>query len=242
LLKLLDERRQALITEAVTRGLDPTVPLKPSGLPWLGDIPAHWTVKKIAYVAERIGSGTTPPTGEQEWYDDGTIPWVTTAELRERKIYETEKFVTKEALARFTALSVFPPDSVLIAMYGATIGRLGVLKTEATMNQACCAIQCGPLVTPEFLFQALWAAREHLINQSSGGGQPNISQEKVASLRIPLPLVEEQRQIVLHLDRAFKAFDSAAGLVVRAVDQLRNRRSAFIQEAVTGQLQIGGAA
>ena len=162
--------------------------LKASGLPWAAYIPNHWSTPKISHVFKSIGSGTTPATDDELAYGPGT-PWVTSSELREGVINTTAKEVTELAIAKYSALRVHPAGSVLMAMYGATIGRLGVLGVDATVNQACCALSGPEGVLSDFAFYALWAMREHILITASGGGQPNINQDKVRGFRIPLPLL-----------------------------------------------------
>jgi type I restriction enzyme S subunit len=107
---------------------------KDSGVEWLGEVPEHWDYWRLSHAFGTTGSGTTPPSNEAQWYEQGTIPWVTTSELREGVITETVKCVTDGALRAFTALRIYPVGSLVIAMYGATIGRLGILGVAATTN------------------------------------------------------------------------------------------------------------
>ncbi len=112
---------------------------KSSGVEWLGDIPFEWEMWKLSHAYDEIGSGTTPPSDSDEWYG-GNIPWVTTGELRESVITDTTKKVTEKTIKQFPTLRLYPKGSVAIAMYGATIGRLGIFGIEATTNQACCVL------------------------------------------------------------------------------------------------------
>src|SRR5205085_6382506 len=132
-------------------------------------------------------------------FDDGT-PWVTTGELRERGIANTAKHVTAQALRDYPALAVFQPGTILVAMYGATVGRLGVLDVAATTNQACCAIWGEGELDQGFLLWWLRAFRSELVQVAYGSGQPNISQETIRSLRVPAPSLREQRAIAVELD------------------------------------------
>jgi type I restriction enzyme, S subunit len=173
LIELLKEKRQAVISHAVTKGLDPNVPMKDSGVEWLGEVPAHWESRKISHAFDHVGSGTTPPSSDSLWYEGGDIPWVTTGELREKAITETQKCVTQEALAAYSSLRLYPPGTILIAMYGATIGRLGILGIDATTNQACCALVSPRQLTTRFVFYWFNVFRENLISlYATGGGQP----------------------------------------------------------------------
>ncbi|QKE65701.1 restriction endonuclease subunit S [Aquipseudomonas campi] len=239
LIELLKEKRQAVISHAVTKGLDPTVPMKDSGVEWLGEVPAHWEAWKLNHAFGGIGSGTTPPSAEHGWYDGGTIPWITTSELRESIITTTKKSVTLEALGKFSALQIHPPGSLAIAMYGATIGRLGMLGISATTNQACCVLSNPRSLEPKFTFYWLHGFREVIISlYATGGGQPNISQDTVANLKIPAPDIEEQQVISDFLDQKTIEHDSLVKEAERVVGFLQERRSALISAAVTGKIDV----
>lgn len=241
LIELLTEKRQAVISHAVTKGLDPTVPMKDSGVEWLGEVPAHWEVWKLSHAFDGIGSGTTPPSTEHGWYEGGTIPWITTSELRENVITATKKNVTAEALEKFSALQMHPPGSLAIAMYGATIGRLGILGISATTNQACCVLSSPRSLTPGFTFYWLSGFKEIIISlYATGGGQPNINQDTVASLKVPAPGIEEQRGISDFLDQKAIEHDSLVKEAERVVAFLQERRSALISAAVTGKIDVRG--
>lgn len=205
---------------------------KPSGVEWLGDVPEHWELWKVAHGFDLIGSGTTPPSDQSEWYDGG-IPWITTGELRENIIFDTEKKVTDEAIRNFSALKIFPRESLAIAMYGATIGRLGILGVNATTNQACCVLYGGEIFDIKFVFYWLQAFKETIILLASGGGQPNISQDKIRSVKISCPSIGEQQPIVEYLDRETGRIDDLIAKKERLIELLQDKRTALISRAVT---------
>lgn len=167
LIGLLKEARSATITEAVSRGLCPSVPLKSSGLHFLGNVPKHWKKFKVAH-AFGTSSGTTPPTDEPKWYE-GDVPWVQSSELRENVVFSTEKKVTVEAVQKFSALKIYPAGTLLLAMYGATIGRVGLLGVPATTNQACCALHPLGEISTQFFCWWLQAYRDELVARGYGG-------------------------------------------------------------------------
>lgn len=204
----------------------------PSGVEWLGDVPEHWEIWKVAHGFELIGSGTTPPSDEYGWYD-GAIPWITTSELRENTITTTEKSVTDDAVVTFSALKKFPKGSLAIAMYGATIGRLGILGIEATTNQACCVMSGGNVFTVPFVYYWMQAFKKSIILLASGGGQPNISQDKIKSLKIPCPQIPEQQTIAVFLDHETGRIDTLVAKKERLIELLREKRSALISRTVT---------
>nr|WP_256376829.1 restriction endonuclease subunit S [Novosphingobium sp. BW1] len=195
-------------------------------------MPDHWIVHRLSFAFRTISSGTTPPSDRPELYG-GDVNWVTTGELREVAISETAKAVTTQALDAFPTLRVYPSGTLLIAMYGATIGRLGWLAAPAATNQACCALADPKGIDPRFGFFVLAAAKEALILLSSGGGQPNINQEKIRAFPIPLPPLPEQATIVAFLDRETAKIDALVEEQRRLIELLKEKRQAVISHAVT---------
>ncbi len=237
LLGLLAEKRRALITRAVTRGLDPNAPLRDSGILWLDKIPSHWKLVAIKHGFHTIGSGTTPPTGEAAYYD-GDVPWVTTSELRENIIKTTNQHITQLALNELTALRVYPIGSVLFAMYGATIGRVALLGIEATVNQAVCVLASPSLLDSRFAFYVLQASRDDLVASASGGGQPNLNIERVREHRVACPPMSEQQSIVAYVEIELKKIKDLRNATRQTIALLKERRAALIAAAVTGQLEV----
>ena len=203
-----------------------------SGVEWIGTIPKQWSAKRLSFLFRVIGSGTTPPTNEGAYYD-GELPWVTTGELREAGISDTAKRLTYDALSALPTLRFYPPGTLLIAMYGATIGRLGWLSVSACTNQACCALAAPQGVIPRFAFFALLAANEALILLASGGGQPNINQEKIRAFRLPVPSLIEQEAIAAFLDQETGKIDALVAEQERLIALLKEKRQAVISQAVT---------
>jgi type I restriction enzyme S subunit len=240
LIELLQEKRTALITHAVTKGLDPNVPMKDSGIEWLGQIPAHWDVKKATWLCA-IGSGTTPNSENPNYYGDGT-PWLTTSELREVVVNHTQKHVTKKALDDYRSLKVHEVGSVVVAMYGATIGRVGLLGVAATVNQACCVFSPLSEITSPFEFYWFQMAKPHLVSLGTGGGQPNLSQELLRSIRISIPALDEQQEITDFLGRKTAKIDALIAKIEAAIERLKEYRTALISAAVTGKIDVRGEA
>ena len=207
---------------------------KNSGNAWLGQVPSHWESWRISHAFSCVGSGTTPPSDDAAWYSDGTIPWVTTGELRESVVYETTKSVTASAMEKFSALKLHPAGSLAIAMYGATIGRLGILGVDATTNQACCVLSRPRNLDVRFVFHWLQGFKQILIDlYATGGGQPNINQEMIASLRIPAPNLIEQNAITTFLDRETAKIDGLIAEQKKLITLLAEKRQATISHAVT---------
>lgn len=197
-----------------------------------------WPLAPIGYLFRSIGSGTTP-RGEKHYTSAGKgVPWATTSELRENTIFSTSKNVTKEAVSQVSGLTVHPTGSVLIAMYGATIGRLGILGVEATTNQACCVFSGPEKVDSKFFYYTLLGQRDDIIQEGQGGGQPNINQGLLRRWKIPLPPFEEQRRIADYLDETTSQIDTMLAKVAELKDLLTERRAALITAVVTGRKDV----
>ncbi len=206
---------------------------KDSGVEWQGMVPKHWVTKKVLHWISGYGSGTTP-SDERDYCDVSEgVAWVTTGELREKTIYETEKYVTHSALSSYSALKKHPTGSLVIAMYGATIGRIGILGREATLNQACFAIH--PCAAMDLSFLRYWfeGFRKELVELGTGAGQPNISAEKIRNLVISAPsAIREQRLIAEQLDHETTRIDALVEKKSRFIEFLREKRQATITHAV----------
>jgi type I restriction enzyme S subunit len=204
---------------------------KDSGVEWLGEIPAHWDIRKITHSYKVIGSGTTPISSDQRYYG-GEIHWLQTGDLTDGVIVGTNKKITTFALKSYSALKLYPCNSLVIAMYGATIGKVGLLDIETTTNQACCVLGRSIHYQMKFSFYKFMAFKENIISMSYGGGQPNISQELIRSLRLPCPSAPEQTAIAAFLDSKTAQIDQAVAIKEKQIDLLKERKQILIQNAV----------
>ena len=205
---------------------------KDSGVEWIGEIPTDWDMWKITHACPYVASGTTPKSDGSNYYD-GTNLWVTTGELREGVILDTTKKVTDKALYDLPTLRIHPKGSVVIAMYGATIGRLGILGNNATTNQACCVMPPSDIINNKYLFYWLYSTRQEIINLSSGGGQPNVNQEKISSLKVSAPTYKYQVEIANFLDHETAKIDTLIEKQQQLIKLLKEKRQAVISHAVT---------
>lgn len=238
LLELYEEEKSAVINQAVTKGINPDAPMKDSGIEWLGEIPEHWEVKRLSWCFGVIGSGTTPKAGEQEYYLNGEFNWLLTGDLTDGEIWQTSKKITQKALDDYSSLKKYPRNSIVMAMYGATIGKLGILQISTAVNQACC-VMANPIHFQHlFAFFLLLAARKEIINMSYGGGQPNISQELIRSFRVQIPPKEEQEFIVKYIKEECEKIDSKISKTEKLIDLLTEYRTALISEVVTGKVKV----
>ncbi|WP_336662400.1 restriction endonuclease subunit S [Leucobacter sp. USHLN154] len=198
----------------------------------------RWDTVPTAHLFGSIGSGTTPK-GDEHYSSSGDgIPWITTSELRETEIFGTAKSVTPAAVSTISSLKVHPSGSIAIAMYGATIGRLGTLGVDAATNQACCVFSEPAGVDMRFFYYTLWGQRDDIIRLAVGGGQPNISQTMLRRWRVPCPPFDEQKRIADHLDEVTGKIDAMLAKVAELKSLLTERRAALITDVVTGRKEV----
>ncbi len=234
----LNEYKQIVIQNAVTKGLNPNAPMKNSGVEWIGNIPEHWDVKKNTHLFNKIGSGTTPTSSDLSYYDSGDINWLQTGDLNNDYIVATSRKINQKAMSKFSSLKLYDENSLVIAMYGATIGKVGLLKIKSTTNQACCVLGNSDKVFMKYIFYVMQFAKNHLISNSYGGGQPNINQDMIKNLRIPYPNLQEQEKIANYLDDLNeKIYKTSKGYQTQ-IDRLKEYKNILINQAVTGKIKI----
>ncbi len=202
-------------------------------------IPSSWKWTTLESVG-KWKAGGTPSRSHREYYDEGTIPWLKTGDLNDGLITEVEESITELGVENSSA-HVNPKGSVLIAMYGATIGKVGVLGMDCATNQACCACAVNESIVDNwFLFYYLLSQKQEFIKKSAGGAQPNISRAKIVEHPMPLPPIEEQRRIAEKLNEILPMVDNY-GEEQEALERLEKAlpgklRASILQEAIQGKL------
>ena len=196
-------------------------------------VPKSWCWTRMENIAQ-WGSGGTPSRKIPEYYN-GDIPWIKTGELNDDYIFETEEHITQEAIFHSSA-KLFPENTVAIAMYGATIGKVGILGIAATTNQACACGVSNLLVNYKYLFYYARSQKDNFIKKGKGGAQPNISQEIIKSHEFPLPPLSEQHRIVDRIESLFAKLDEAKQKAQDALDSFETRKAAILHKAFTGEL------
>ena len=170
-----------------------------------GKLPQGWIWTTLGDIGVWQAGGT--PSRSNKFYFGGNIPWLKTGDLNDSFIYEISESITEEAVTNSSA-KINPTGSILIAMYGATIGKLGILTFPASTNQACCAcIEYSAVIQP-YLFYFLLSHRPAFIAKGGGGAQPNISKEIIVNTVIPLPPIAEQQRIVAKIEELFSVLDN----------------------------------
>jgi len=240
LLDRLAEKRQALIARAVTQGLVPDASRKPSGIDWLGDIPAHWETGNIRRFA-RMKTGHTPSRSKPEYWEDCTIPWFTLADvwqLRDGTRWYLEDVAEKisELGLNNSAAELLPAGTVVFSRT-ASVGYSGIMPGPMATSQDFWNWICGPRITSEYLLLLFRSMKQKFEESMSGSTHKTIYQGVAAGLNICLPPLEEQRAIAEYvLDRA-PAIDHTAARVRGSIDLLTEYRAALVTAAVTGQIQ-----
>jgi type I restriction enzyme, S subunit len=198
------------------------------------ELPKSWVWTAIGEVADTTSGGT--PSRNHPQYYGGSIPWVKSGELKDSIITTVEEFITTEGLKNSSA-KVFQQGTALVAMYGATVGKTGILGLDAATNQAICAIfPLKEAFTAKFIIYWLQFQRQNLIDRSSGGAQPNINQETVRNFPLPLAPLSEQHCIVAAIEQQFSRLDVGVAALKRAKAKLKRYRAAVLKAAVEGKL------
>lgn len=228
--------KQAVITQAVTKGIRGDRPMKDSGIEWIGEIPAEWKVNLIKNVAT-TGSGGTPESGNPSLYD-GDINWICSYDLKERPITKSERRLTQLG-ADSIAGNVQLKGSVLVAMYGGsgTIGNSGILECEAKTNQAICSIKFNNgYITDYFGFYYILSIRKYWMIFAVGTRKdPNISQDIVRKMPCILPPIAEQEEIVAYCNKACDQLDTLITKKRQYLIEIENYKKSLIYEYVTGK-------
>jgi len=242
LIELLKEKRQAVISHAVTKGLNPSAPMKDSGHAWIGSVPTHWDIVKMKWVAT-MDSGHTPDRKIPEYWD-GDIPWVSlndTAYLKDHEyVSETAFRITERGIANSSAHLL--PERAVVFSRDATIGRCAITTKPMAVSQHFIAWICGERLVPEYLLLRFRSMGPELDSLTTGATLKTIGMPEVRTLMTPLPPVDEQRSIVKGVRQTTSTIDALIAHVEHLVTLLQERRTALISAAVTGQIDVRAAA
>lgn len=233
--------KQAVITQAVTKGVRGEREMKDSGVEWTGLVPHHWGVAKIGSIGQTSSGATPLRSKEASFFDDATIRWVRTLDLNDGLVYDSSEKITELALAS-SACSIMPKGTVCVAMYGGagTIGKCGLLMSDCATNQAVCSIVCNrEIVSPIFLLMQLLALKSYWMKYAVGTRKdPNISQDVVARMKILIPPLDEQKEITDYLDAKCAEIDRLIAKKEQLVKELESYKKSLIYEVVTGKREV----
>ena len=240
LIELLKEKRQAVISHAVTKGLNPNAPLKPSGIEWLGDVPEHWEVKPLKYLLSLTSGGT--PSKENLAYWDGEVPWASSKDLKVAELFDTQDHITQKALDD-SAADLVPPGSILTVVRGMILLHtfpVVVARVRMAINQDLKAILPKPEITGDFLAWLLRGASDEILSRTdeAGHGTKVLRIDTWLAMQVPVPPKVEQSHIVIAIEKRLSELDSLTAEAERGIDLLQERRTALISAAVTGKIDV----
>jgi type I restriction enzyme S subunit len=244
LVELLAEKRQAVISHAVTKGLNPNAPMTDSGIEWLGVVPVHWEVKKIKHLSIRIASGKTPLGGSEVYVDEGVMF------LRSQNIYDEglrleDVVYISETVDKIMSVSRVRANDILLNVTGASIGRSCVVPADfqpANVNQHVCVIRLRMISHVPYagwFFKSL-PVKNQIDHAQNGAAREGLNFDQIGNMSITFPPSNEQQAIVSYLDAEAEKFDTLTTEANRAIALLQERRNALISAAVMGKIDVRG--
>ena len=237
-IKLLKEQRTAIINQAVTKGLDPNVKMKNSGIEWLGEIPESWEVVKLKYVVDSVKTGLTPPTSVQKYYNDATFNWFSPGDFNDgMKLLRSKRKINEKALdegkARF-----FRKHSVLLVGIGATLGKVGIIEDHGSSNQQIIAITFTDDFDAYFGAYYLKSISDVIIRMSNFATLPIFNQTQAKDIFIVTPPLREQKSVIGFIFKVENQTTTYIDKIQQQINLLKEYRTTLISEAVTGKIDV----
>lgn len=244
LIKLLNEQKQAIIQQAVTQGLDPDVPMKDSGVEWLGEIPSHWEVRSFCRLAQIIRGASPRPAGDSRYFYGSFIPWVTVGEItKDDEIYllETDTYLTELGSNHSRIMT---KDSLVITNSGATLGVPKILAMDVCANDGVVAFnKLSDDIDSIFGYYYLTSLTRRLRDElKQGGTQPNLNTDLIKAISCPLPPAHEQKSIIDYLEDTLEGIKSTSNQAKRSIEFICEYRTRLIADVVTGKIDVRGLA
>lgn len=240
LIELLKEKRQAVISHAVTKGLNPNAPMKPSGIQWLGDVPEHWKVKPLKYLATFRSGGTPSKTVPAYWHGD--VPWASSKDLKTETLADTIDHITQHALDT-DAAALVPAGSVLVVVRGMILlHTFPVVQTLVPMaiNQDLKSLTPAECIHASYLPCLLRGSTDATFGRidEAAHGTKVLRMEGWTSIKLPVPPIEEQLEIVEAVEKQLATLSQLQAEAERSIELLQERRTALISAAVTGKIDV----
>lgn len=239
LLELYEEEKTTIINQAVTKGIDTNAKMKDSGIEWLGEIPEHWEAVSLKWVS-KIYSGGTPSKNNEDFWQNGTIPWLNSGTVNQFYITEPSEFITEDALNNSSAKWI-PENSLVIALagQGKTKGMAAQVMFKSTCNQSMGVIvPNNDLIENRFLLYYLVKNYQNIRNLGGGDKRDGINLEMVGGIPIPLLPIKEQHSIVRHIENEYRLIDAKIAKTQKLIVLLTEYRTALISEVVTGKIKV----
>ena len=203
--------------------------MKDSGIEWIGEIPEGWTKNKVIRLFDTIGSGTTPKNITSDF---PVVNWIQSGDITGSFMPACKNVISANLLSQYSALKVYPAPFIIIAMYGASVGNASISLIDGCVNQACCVLS-SPSCNLHYAFYVIKSAQSYLVRKAVGGGQPNISQETIKQLWLPLPPLSTQDIIVRNLDATCSKIDDLLSSVHASIEEYKKLKQAVITQTVT---------
>lgn len=237
MIDLLNERKQIIINNAVTKGLDPNVKMKDSGIEWIGEIPEHWVVTLIKrYVS--VKTGKTPSTTKSYYFEGGQINWYTPGDINKFNLEDSDRKVTSRARAE-EACPIFPANTVYLVGIGGTIGKIAFAEQEASCNQQINAlIPLKDFVYYKYLAYFLQSSKVQIYQNANLSTLPIINQDRTGALLMLLPAYSEQVSIVDFIEKTVYPINKAIEAANHKINLLQERKQIIINDIVTGKVKI----
>lgn len=235
-IELLQELKQSTITNAVTRGLNPNVKMKDSGVEWIGEVPEHWDVTPLKRYSI-IKTGTTPSTKNDSYYESEDVNWFTPSDFSNYLLEESNRKLSSIAKNE-GACKIFPPKTIYMIGIGGTIGKIATCESEASANQQINAIIVNNQAYYKFIGYCLISQKEEIILSANTVTLPIINQDITGSLFITVPPLSEQQSISSYIDKKCSEFDSTIAKAQRQIGLLQEYKQSLITEVVTGKRKV----
>lgn len=203
--------------------------MKDSGIEWIGEIPEGWSKNKVIRLFDIIGSGTTPKNITSDF---PVVNWIQSGDITGSFMPTCKNVISANLLPQYSALKVYPAPFIIIAMYGASVGNASISLIDGCVNQACCVLS-SPSCNLHYAFYVIKSAQSYLVRKAVGGGQPNISQETIKQLWLPLPPLSTQDIIVRNLDATCSKIDDLLSSVHASIEEYKKLKQTVITQAVT---------
>ena len=203
--------------------------MKDSGIEWIGKIPEEWTKDKAIRLFNIIGSGTTPKNITSDF---PCVNWIQSGDINGSLISSCKNNVSESIIAQYSALKIYAAPFIVIAMYGASVGNTSISLIDGCVNQACCVLSAS-IYNLNYAFYAIKSSQNYLIRKAIGGGQPNISQDTIKQLWLPLPALHEQKRIAAFLDAECAEIDAVLEKTRASIEEYKKLKQAVITQAVT---------
>lgn len=243
LIELLHEERTAIINQAVTKGLDPNVPMKESGIEWLGEIPEHWGISKLKYFTKVISKGTTPSTIGKDLSDKGQIKFIKAENIYENYLQDAPLFFIDEDTHALLNRSQLQEGDILLVIAGATIGKAAIMEEEyipANTNQAVCFIR---LVERSYIkFVWYWLQSDYIKEftklSATQAAQPNLSMEDIGNFYLPKINLNELNSIIEYINSSTRRISETISILIKEIELFSEYKISLINEAVTGKIDV----